>query len=59
MEIKGQKSNYGSLTLEEKLSWWKNTNNYFHDFSKWFIKKECYHDKETHLKNFENNFYYM
>lgn len=40
MEIKGQKSNYGSLTLEEKLEWWKTNPNYFHDFSNWFLKKE-------------------
>ncbi len=40
MEIKGQKANYGSLSTEEKLDWWKNTNNYFHDFSKWFIDKK-------------------
>ena len=25
IDIKGQKSNYGSLSLEEKLEWWKNT----------------------------------
>lgn len=37
MEIDGQKSNYGSLSTKEKLEWWKNTNNYFHDFSKWYI----------------------
>lgn len=37
MEIKGQKSNYGSLSTNEKLEWWKNTDNYFHEFSKWYI----------------------
>ena len=36
MEIQGQKSNYGSLSLEEKLQWWKNTDNYFHEFAKWY-----------------------
>ena len=36
MEIKGQKSNYGSLTTEEKLEWWKDTDNYFHEFAKWY-----------------------
>ena len=40
MEIKGQKSNYGSLTTEEKLEWWKNNNNYFHEFAKWYKNKE-------------------
>lgn len=39
MEIEGQKANYGSLSLEEKLEWWKNTNNYFHDFAKWYKNK--------------------
>lgn len=34
MEIKGQKANYGSLSLEEKLKWWKSEDNYFHEFSK-------------------------
>ena len=37
MEIQGQKSNYGSLSLEEKLQWWKDTNNYFHEFAKWYV----------------------
>ena len=36
MEIKGQKSNYGSLTIGEKLEWWKNTDNYFHEFAEWY-----------------------
>lgn len=40
MEIKGQKANYGSLSLEEKLKLWKSEDNYFHEFSKWFINKE-------------------
>lgn len=40
MEIEGQKSNYGSLSLEEKLEWWKNNDNYFHEFSKWFINNK-------------------
>lgn len=40
MEIEGQKSNYGSLNLEEKLEWWKNNDNYFHEFSKWFINNK-------------------
>lgn len=39
MEIKGQKSNYGSLSLEEKLEWWKNTDNYFHQFAKWYKER--------------------
>ena len=39
MEIQGQKSNYGSLSLEEKLEWWKDTDNYFHDFAKWYIER--------------------
>lgn len=39
MEIQGQKANYGSLSLEEKLEWWKTSDNYFHEFSKWFIEK--------------------
>ncbi len=38
MEIEGQKSNYGSLTLEEKLKWWQDTDNYFHDFAKWYLE---------------------
>ena len=41
MEIKGQKSNYGNLSKKEKLDWWKNTNNYFHEFSKWFLNKNA------------------
>ena len=40
MEIEGQKSNYGSLSLEEKLDWWKNTDNYFHEFCKWYLKQK-------------------
>lgn len=28
MQIDDQKDNYGSLSLEEKLSWWKENNNY-------------------------------
>ena len=40
MEIKGQKSNYGSLTSEEKLEWWKNTDNYFHEFAKWYKERK-------------------
>ena len=51
MEIKGQKSNYGSLSLEEKLSWWKNTDNYFHDFSKWFISSKYIEDNEPKQTN--------
>ena len=39
MEIKGQKDNYGSLSLEEKLKWWKKNNNYFHEFAKWYVNK--------------------
>ena len=37
MNIDGQKTNYGSLSLDEKLKWWKETDNYFHDFAKWFL----------------------
>lgn len=40
MEIKGQKSNYGSLTSEEKLEWWKDTDNYFHEFAKWYKERK-------------------
>lgn len=36
MNIKGQKSNYGSFSKEEQLNWWRETNNYFHDFAKWY-----------------------
>lgn len=43
MEIKGQKSNYGSLSLEEKLDWWKTTDNYFHEFAKWYTDKNSKH----------------
>ena len=39
MEIKGQRTNYGSLTLEEKLDWWKTNDNYFHSFAKWYCDK--------------------
>lgn len=38
MEIKGQKSNYGSLSLKEKLKWWQDTDNYFHDFAQWYLE---------------------
>ena len=47
MEIEGQKSNYGSLTLEEKLQWWKTTNNYFHDFCKWYLEQKKTDNKES------------
>ena len=40
MEIQGQKSNYGSLTLEEKLDWWKKEDNYFHEFARWYINNK-------------------
>lgn len=40
MKIEGQKSNYGSLSLDEKLNWWQNNDNYFHDFARWFIQKK-------------------
>ena len=40
MEIKGQKSNYGSMSKEEQLNWWKETNNYFHEFAKWYKNKK-------------------
>lgn len=38
MKIKGQKANYGSLSKEEQLDWWKNNDNYFHEFARWYIK---------------------
>ena len=40
MKIEGQKSNYGSLSLDEKLNWWQNNDNYFHDFARLFIQKK-------------------
>ncbi len=27
---------YGSLSHAEKMAWWRNTPNYFHDFAKWY-----------------------
>ena len=39
MNIEGQKANYGSLTLDEKLEWWRNNYNYFHEFAKWYIER--------------------
>lgn len=30
--------NYGSMTHEEKMEWWRKGPNYFHDFAQWFIK---------------------
>lgn len=39
MNIEGQKANYGSLTLDEKLEWWRNNDNYFHEFAKWYIER--------------------
>lgn len=32
--------NYGSMTHEEKMNWWRKGPNYFHDFAKWFIEQE-------------------
>lgn len=39
MQIDDQKDNYGSLSLEEKLSRWKENSNYFHEFAKWYVKE--------------------
>lgn len=39
MNIEGQKANYDSLTLDEKLEWWRNNDNYFHEFAKWYIER--------------------
>jgi XTP/dITP diphosphohydrolase len=40
MQIAGEHDkNYGSMSLNEKLEWWKNRDNYFHDFAKWFSKQ--------------------
>ena len=39
MVVKGAHAvNYGSLSHEEKLKWWRDTPNYFHDFAKWYIQ---------------------
>lgn len=51
MEIKGQKANYGSLSLEEKLDWWRKNDNYFHNFAKWYIER----DKKGEDINLEEN----
>ena len=29
--------NYGSISHEEKMAWWRKGPNYFHDFAKWFV----------------------
>lgn len=31
--------NYGSLSYEEKMAWWCNGSNYFHDFAKWYSQR--------------------
>ncbi len=31
--------NYGSLSYEEKMTWWRKGPNYFHDFAKWYSQK--------------------
>lgn len=51
MEIEGQKSNYGSLSIEEKLDWWKNNDNYFHDFCRWFKKEDIEINKRKEKRN--------
>ncbi len=30
-------TNYGSLSHADKIAWWVNNNNYFHDFAKWYV----------------------
>ena len=38
MVIKGDHVvNYGSMTHEEQMQWWRKGQNYFHDFAKWFV----------------------
>ena len=40
MVVKGEHAvNYGSMTHEEQMEWWRKGPNYFHDFVKWFIEK--------------------
>ena len=32
--------NYGSMTHDEKMAWWRKGPNYFHDFAKWYVERE-------------------
>ena len=40
MVVKGEHIvNYGSMTHEEQMAWWRKGPNYFHDFAKWYKEK--------------------
>lgn len=40
MVVKGEHAvNYGSMTHEEQMEWWRKGPNYFHDFAKWYKEK--------------------